>query len=285
MYFGFRFQKLFSAAAAAALLLCALFGGGAAIRAAVSAPDVVSLPVLMYHSVCDNRRAGGEYVLPPEKFRADMEYLRRRGYAAVFLSEVRDYAQNGAPLPDKPVVITLDDGFLNNLTEVLPVLEELDMKAEINLVGEFVLREETAVYRSPAYSYLNKEEIAALRESGRIEFGSHTYALHTLKGRQGCAGAPGESAEQYEKLLRADARRMRETVLSPCGIETEIFAYPFGAKSDATPAILQSEGFAILLTCEEKINRVAPGGDLTAVCRINRPASMTTAAFMEKFGL
>ena len=171
MYFGFRFQKLFSAAAAAALLLCALFGGGAAIRAAVSAPDGVSLPVLMYHSVCDNRRAGGEYVLPPEQFRADMEYLRRRGYAAVFLSEVRDYAQNGAPLPDKPVVITLDDGFLNNLTEVLPVLEELDMKAEINLVGEFVLRED----QQPAFYPNVGDEIIVSGEFALYQAGDFTF--------------------------------------------------------------------------------------------------------------
>ena len=73
MYFGFRFRRLLLAGAFVFLLLSAGLGGGAAIRAAAEDPDAVSLPVLMYHSVCVNRRAGGAYVLPPEKFRADME--------------------------------------------------------------------------------------------------------------------------------------------------------------------------------------------------------------------
>ena len=268
-----------------AALVFAAFGGAAAVRTAAVPEQTVRLPILMYHSVCVNDRVRSEYVLPPERFRADMEYLKAHGYTTVFLAEARDYVNGAGPLPEKPVVVTLDDGFLNSLTEVLPVLEALDMKAEINVVGEFCLREETARYRSPAYSYLSPSELCALRDSGRFEIGSHTFALHSLRGRRGCAKTEGESAAAYEETLREDLRSMRELLLKPCGIETSVFAYPFGAYGKETEEILKRAGFDILLTCSETVNELYPGAPLTSLGRINRPASAETAAFMANAGI
>ena len=282
MVFRLRIRR--PAALLSALLLFALLGG-CARRAGAAPREEKRLPVLMYHSVCLNPRANSEYVLPPERFRADMEYLKRNGYTAVFLSEALAYVRGEGPLPEKPVAVTLDDGFLNSLTEVLPVLEALDMKAELNLVGEYCLQEETAAYRSPAYSYLNKTEIGALSASGRFEFGSHTFAMHGLDDRRGCAQKPGESDAAYAAALNADLRRMRDELLSPCGIGTVIFAYPFGAYGKTTQKLLTEAGFEILLTCEERINVLTPGASLTALGRFHRPASLTTEEFMRRAGL
>ena len=266
------------------LLLSALLGGSA-LRAGTAPREETRLPILMYHSVCVNPRANSEYVLPPERFRADMEYLKAHGYTTVFFSEVLAYARGAGELPEKPVAITLDDGFLNALTEVLPVLETLDMKAEINLVGDYCLQEENAEYRSPAYSYLNKEEIGELRASGRFEFGSHTFAMHGLADRRGCAQKPGESDADYAAALNGDLRRMEAELLAPCGIKTGIFAYPFGAYGENTKKLLVEAGFEILLTCEERVNLIYPGAELTGLGRFHRAASLTTEEFMEKTGL
>ena len=285
MFIGFRFKHAVAFFLLFLFILSAGLGGGAALRASSLKTETVRLPVLMYHSVCVNKRAGGEYVLPPEKFCADMEYLCREGYTAVFFSEVLAFTRGEASLPEKPVVVTLDDGFLNNLTVVLPVLEALDMKAEINVVGAYTQKEETAEYRSDAYSYLNAEELKTLAESGLIEIGSHTYDMHGLSGRQGCLRAAGETPAQYENALRTDIKKMRDEVLVPCGIETQIFAYPFGAVSREAQEILTDAGFTVLLTCRETVNVLSVGDTLTQLGRINRPASVSTQAFMEKFGL
>ena len=96
---------------------------------ASAAPAPVCVPILLYHSVLSDSARAGDYVVSPAVFRADMDYLRSHGYTAVFLSQLYAYETAGTPLPEKPVVITLDDGYLNNLTNVLPILRETDMRA------------------------------------------------------------------------------------------------------------------------------------------------------------
>ena len=102
-------------------------------------PDV---PILMYHSVCNNTKVQSDYRVSPEQFESDMKYLDDSGYTAIFVGDLIGYVYEGMPLPDKPVIITLDDGYLNNLTYVLPVLEKYDMCATVSVVGEFVEKAE-----------------------------------------------------------------------------------------------------------------------------------------------
>ena len=100
-----------------------------------------------------------------------MQWLSDNGYTTVFLSQLSDYEETGAPLPEKPVVVTLDDGYENNLTLVLPILEKLDLRATVSVVGSFSL--DTADTRC----HLDLADVKTLADSGRVEIGSHTYAM------------------------------------------------------------------------------------------------------------
>ena len=102
---------------------------------------------------------------------AAMQWLSDNGYTTVFLSQLSDYEETGAPLPEKPVVVTLDDGYENNLTLVLPILEKLDLRATVSVVGSFSL--DTADTRC----HLDLADVKTLADSGRVEIGSHTYAM------------------------------------------------------------------------------------------------------------
>ena len=164
-------------------------------RAAPEAPEntaVRTVPILMYHSVCDHPTAKSDYILSPAAFAADLDYLKAHGYETVFLRGVLAFAAGEGSLPAKPVALTFDDGFLNNLTYVLPLLREKGMRGEINIVGEYADKAAGETYRSPLYSYLTWEEIRRLQESGRFEIGSHTYPTHALSPRRGCAQQNGE---------------------------------------------------------------------------------------------
>ena len=83
----------------------------------------------------------------------------------------------GTPLPQNPVVITFDDGFYNNLSVALPLLEQYDMKATVSVVGSFS-ENQTEQDSHKSYSYLTDADIAVLLESGRFEIGNHTNSLH-----------------------------------------------------------------------------------------------------------
>ena len=246
----------------------------------------VDLPILMYHSVCRNNKVDSEYYITPEKFESDLQYLKDHGYTAVFISEIADYAESKGDLPEKPVALTFDDGYYNWLTVVLPLLERYDMKATFNVVGEYTENEAQAEARSPAYSYLTWEEIAALRDSGRAEIGSHTWGMHTLGARRGCKKMAGESAAHYETALTGDLSRLNDALQTNCGFAPATFAYPYGEISRESVPVLRSLGFRAALTCDERVNKIVRDpGVLFSLGRVNRAAHYSTAAFMQKYNL
>ena len=145
----------------------------------------VTLPVLMYHSVCNGEPT--EYRVTPEQLESDLEWLSENGYKSVTAAEVTAYANSRGDLPEKPVMITFDDGYYNNLAYALPLLEKYDMTAVVSVVGEYTDKDAAADPHVPSYSYLTWEDIGELSDSGRVEIGAHTYAMHSLySGRKGC---------------------------------------------------------------------------------------------------
>ena len=85
------------------LLLAAVSGTAAAVRRSGKA-----LPVLMYHHFA--AAASEETVVSADRFREQMAALRSAGYTAVTLQQILDYVDDGTPLPEKPFLITMDDG-------------------------------------------------------------------------------------------------------------------------------------------------------------------------------
>jgi len=267
------------------VLLCLLLAAGCGpLRAAVAETGVV-LPVIMYHSVLKDPKRTGRYVVTPERLRSDLAYLKKEGYVAVTGGDLVAYVQ-GADLPEKPVMITFDDGHYNNLRYALPILETLDMKAVVSVVGAYTEEYSRHPDPNPNYAYLSYDDISALAASGRFEIGNHSFDMHRQSPRMGSDRKPGESQADYRAAFEADARRLQELLQEHCGFAPQIYAYPFGAVGEGTKQMLQELGFGCSLTCREKVNRIHRDPDsLFSLGRFNRPGDMTTEAFMEKLGL
>lgn len=243
--------------------------------------ETARVPIVMYHSVTSVNT--NDYVLSPKKFESDLKYLLDNGYETVFLSEVVAFVEGKGQLPEKPIVLTFDDGFYNNKSNVLPLLQKYGCKACFMLVGKYTDNEQGEKKRSSVYSYLNRDEVAEMRKSGLCEFGSHTYDMHKCKdGRKGVRRKRDESAEQYRKIFTQDARRNEQTYRN-CGIDFTTYAYPYGYYSKETPAILRDLGYKAVLTCNSGINYIKRGDRnyLMALKRWNRPSKYTTQEFFE----
>ncbi|MDE6797509.1 MAG: polysaccharide deacetylase family protein [Ruminococcus sp.] len=241
----------------------------------------IFLPVIMYHSVYGD--APEEYIVTPEQFENDLSWLAENEYTSVTAQQLTDYVNGTGGLPEKPVMITLDDGCYNNLSEVLPVLEKYDMNAVVSVVGQYT--DVTAVNdpHIPAYSYLTWEDIDSLTESGHVEIGNHTYNMHTFKGeRQGCAKNPDETEEEYRELLYNDLNRLQNEIHEHTGKLPVVFAYPFGFRSPEAMPVIRELGFTITLTCTEKPNYITHDPDcLYGLNRYNRSGLYSTGEFME----
>ena len=141
MEFGFRRTAL--QAVCTVVLLCFAIGllrqGGAV--PAFGAQEGVRVPVLMYHSILKDSARQGKYVVSPAVLAADLDALQKRGYETVTVSDLLAYVQDGTPLPDKPVMITFDDGYYNNYVYAYPLLQQRGMRAVVSIIGS-----QTALY-------------------------------------------------------------------------------------------------------------------------------------------
>ena len=73
--------------------------------------DGVALPIVMYHGLSEDPAAWGDYVISPAQFEADLRYLREQGYTTVTVADLLAYVDEGTALPERPVMLTFDDGY------------------------------------------------------------------------------------------------------------------------------------------------------------------------------
>ena len=143
MRLGFRHTAF--QAVCTVLVLC--FALGLLERADTVQPvfgeDSVRVPILMYHSILKDSARQGKYVISPAVLAADLDALQAKGYTAITVSDLLAYVQDGADLPEKPVMITFDDGYYNNYIYAYPLLKQRGMKAVVSITidDEFVVHD------------------------------------------------------------------------------------------------------------------------------------------------
>ncbi|MCB6364877.1 polysaccharide deacetylase family protein [Intestinibacillus massiliensis] len=259
---------------------------GQQVMASASADAGVQVPVLMYHSILKDPARTGKYVLPPDALKADIAYLKEHGYESVTVSDLLAYVRDGAPLPEKPVMITFDDGYYNNYLYAYPILKEQGMRAVISIIGS-----QTALFtengqENAYWSHLTTERCREMAADGTVEIQNHSYDLHTYGNRRGCLRTRGEDEASYRAFLQHDTREAQELITGAGLPEPTCYTYPFGSLSKESEVILKEMGFQCTLGCEEGVNTVTRDPDcLYQMKRFNRPAGISTGAFMKKAGI
>ena len=145
--------------------------------AALSADEIsTQVPILMYHHLSED--VTNSEMVSPEQFEAQIQALSEAGYTGVSFDELQAYVLRGEPLPEKPVVITFDDGYRSNYTLAYPILQKYGMKATIFAIG---VSFGTDHYKDTDYAitpHFGAAEAAEMTASGLISIQSHTYDMH-----------------------------------------------------------------------------------------------------------
>lgn len=243
----------------------------------------VKLPIIMYHSVLKSAKNKTKYIVTPEQLESDLKWIQSNGYTPVFMSDVIDYVYNGSPLPEKPIVITFDDGYYNNLTYLYPLLVKYDMKAVISVVGEFSENFSKTKDLNPSYAHLTWDNIKKLSESGLVEIQNHTYSLHTISERKGAGIIKGESVADYSKIFCGDITKLQDVLKTNCNVTPNTFTYPYGNICEESKQLVKDMGFKASLSCYEKLNYITDDKNcLYCLGRFNRDSTLSTEAFMSK---
>ena len=133
---------------------------------ALAPPEAaVNVPVLMYHAVSDDLWGYWDLFVSPKTMEEELLYLQENGYETIWfedLTHIEDYK--------KPVILTFDDGYEDNYTELFPLLQKYSAKATIFVIPKAI--------GTP--HKMTAEQVYALSQSGLVSIQSHTYSHGNL---------------------------------------------------------------------------------------------------------
>lgn len=214
------------------------------------------VPILCYHQIRDWRakdsQSSKDYIIPVESFREQMQMLADSGYHTVLPDQLYAYLTTGAALPSKPVMLTFDDGDLDQYETALPILDKHGFK------GAFFIMT-VAIGRRGKQHYMDKAQIKDLSDRGHM-IGAHTWDHHNVKKYQG----------DDWKIQVEEPKTELEAII---GKPVRYFAYPFGLWNKPALPEIQKRGYVAAFTLADKrddsmplftVRRIIAGGQWKA---------------------
>ena len=221
-----------------------------------NARSVSYVPVMMYHDFMPQEEIdkGVEFaddVITPEEFESDLLWLKKNGYSTVTTAAIVDYLESGAALPEKPVILTIDDGKYGVYKWAWPLLKKYGMTGTLSVIGTSIdeATQDPQARQDALAPFCTWDEIKAMHASGAMEIISHTYSLHVYShdGRHGADCAPDETAEQYLPVAAADYKLISERLQQVTGAATSALAYPYSIRSSESDRMWLAAGYKMLL--------------------------------------
>jgi peptidoglycan/xylan/chitin deacetylase (PgdA/CDA1 family) len=185
-----------------------------------------SIPVLTYHSVGNTN--GNQLIISPELLDKEMQWLKDNGYTTLTLAEAYRFFSENKPVPKKSVVLTFDDGYVDNYTHMYPILKKYGFKATIFVITDSVDKNS---------AYLTSTQLKELESNG-IAIESHTVdhkKLETLSYQN-----------QLEEMK--NSKLFLEGLLKK---KVDYIAYPFGTYNDATLQAAKEAGYTMALSMDQ----------------------------------
>lgn len=240
----------------------------------------IRLPIIMYHAFLKDSNTHGKFVISPDQFEEDIKYILDKGYEPIFVSDLIEYTEGKKQLPQKPIMITIDDGYYNNYIYVFPILQKYNVKAVISPIMKYSELYSQHDENNAYYSHITWEQGREMINSNLIEFQNHTYDLHsTNNGRKGIQKKITESVENYQEMLYADLYTAHNLIKENFGFVPQAITLPFGFYSAEADKVLEELEYKVSLSSEEGTNLISPTSSLRMLKRYNRLHGKSSAEF------
>ena len=211
------------------------------------------VPVLMYHHV--NKHKGDMVTVVPEVFERQMRYLNKAGYRTLRADELLSYIKGDLSFDGKVVMITFDDGWLDNYVYAFPVLRKYNINATIFIATDWIKegfdnisdlnshihkhREaRRLIEQGEAYkAILNWKLIREMSESGLVEFYSHTKSHR-------------KASSMSEDELSEELQKSKQTIEKKLSKDCSYLCWPFGSYNETAVKIARATGYKAVFTTQ-----------------------------------
>jgi peptidoglycan/xylan/chitin deacetylase (PgdA/CDA1 family) len=204
-----------------------------------------SIPILMYHSISQHAESADPgykaLCVAPTLFETQIDYLCRNGYTFLSVTQLVDALKGKTALPDRPVVITFDDGYADFYYQALPILSRYHVTATLYVTTAFV--EKTSLWlrwkEETGHPILTWNQIVEISKSG-IECGAHTHS-HPKLDRLPLA------------MARDEIKRSKDLLEQHLGQQVTSFAYPYGFYTSDVRRLVKEAGFTSACAVNEAL--------------------------------
>lgn len=226
--------------------------------------DIRAVPILMYHDITADSSSDNAFTIPLRLFDEHLAALSDAGYTSVAFADLIDFVYFGGDLPERPVLITSDDGYTNILTHAAPTAFRYGMSISCAVIGSL--------------SGVNNHFSLDGDLPSNIEIISHTFALHDRT----LTFAP--ELGTYEQLLTEDFRQMHDQYAGRFPQTAAVLVYPHGAYSAESERILHQLGIPVTVTCDPGIAVIEKSNpeSLYALPRISVWKDMEASDILER---
>ncbi|MDT8335663.1 MAG: polysaccharide deacetylase family protein, partial [Desulfurivibrionaceae bacterium] len=200
--------------------------------AVVSAESAFDATVLIYH-----RFGEDEYPttnVGVERFREQMAYLAANDYRVIPLAELVAALSKKKQLPEKSVVVTIDDGYKSVYRHAWPILKAYGFPFTVFINAKSI--------DSGFSNYMNWAEVLELHENGG-DIQDHSYSHDRLADRPG-----GMSEGEYRKWISDDLGKNSKRLFEKLGVKPRFFAIPYGEYNRQVMAVARQLGYEAILT-------------------------------------
>ena len=245
----------------------------------------IRLPIIMYHGILNDTKYQGDYVISPVQFENDLKKLLSESYTTVTVSDLVDYVYKDKALPQKPIMLTFDDGYYNNYLYAYPLLKKYGCKAVLSPIAYYSdYFSETDEKVSASYFHCSWQQLSEMIQSGNVEVQNHSYNMHTEHGRLGLRRRQNEDISAYEQLITDDIQTAQKIITDNLSVTPQAFVYPFGEFNDTTEKVIKRLSFRCSMICEEKVNVITKDKEsLYKLGRFIRTDKMSSDEIFAKF--
>ena len=179
----------------------------------------VDVPVLLYHHI-DTKENGEEsrYYVSPEDFKQQMLTLSQLGHETITVDYLVEIIRHGGLLPEKPLVITFDDGQLSVYENAYPIMRDLGFVGTVYIVSSWV----------GSGFLMDIAEIQELADQG-WSIGSHSNSHKNLV--------------EFSSELHYEMRMSKLDLEDQLGVDVSTFAYPFGVIDEFVGTKVREYGY------------------------------------------
>ncbi|AIY06244.1 hypothetical protein Plano_2279 [Planococcus sp. PAMC 21323] len=229
------------------------------VLAAVTDNQAVDIPVLMYHILIPGRN--DSISVDPVRFKEQMLALKLSGYTTITEQQLLAHLENDVQLPEKPILITFDDGYMSNYTIAFPILKELNMKASVYVIASRIF--ETNGVTPGEYEKFSWQQ--AREMVGTISIQSHTWDSHSKKPDSHYQSRglittrlfkenKLETQQEFEERTFKDLFTAKNTIEENVGTEVIAISYPYGEYTDDTIRLAKKAGYKMAFTINSGTN-------------------------------